>query len=526
MTSADATDARIETPERPREELRYRSSTLTAFEENPSPRSRWPRASVLGGGRTLEDVSLEATLRRELAEEAPGLEVDGLTPYALQEATSVDGFAVPIQVFEGRWSGDPETGHVARPAGSEPPSETAEDPAAAARAAMVAQLEETGALGPGAVRDALLVLPREVLMPQAYVRRSARGEEPPRWELLDWSVPQDRPELLGLLYGGDSVLVQHDGEPLLGRVRGTRSGASVTSMSTVMGLTAELLEELDLRPGQRVLDVGTGAGVTAAVVCQVCGDQGVVTLDRDRHLTDAAAVRLAGLGFRPHVVCGHGDAGCPARAPYDRIFVSYAVERMPMALVEQLAPGGRLLVHITGASPSWPALAVVERTPDGQVTAELRAVEFAHRAGHGMERIWLDKEFRQRIATEQGTWTRRSMSAPPADTDRGLWAAADHLLGGLVRDFGAEHLSIGAPGCGSWLRVEPVGRGRWDVTVHGPRDIWRELRDLVVRWRAAGSPSRYRLLFEPDGGQQVVSACGRLSWHLPIPRPLDDGAST
>ncbi|MFE7709235.1 NUDIX domain-containing protein [Streptomyces sp. NPDC057486] len=65
--------------------------------------------ALLGGGRTVEDVSLEATLRRELAEEVPGLEVHGLTPYALEEETSVDGFAVPIQVFECRWSGDPET---------------------------------------------------------------------------------------------------------------------------------------------------------------------------------------------------------------------------------------------------------------------------------------------------------------------------------------------------------------------------------------------------------------------------------
>ncbi|MEU1529844.1 NUDIX hydrolase [Streptomyces fagopyri] len=65
--------------------------------------------ALLGGGRTAEDVDLEATLRRELAEEVPGLEVTGLAPYALEEATSVDGFAVPIQVFVGRWSGDPET---------------------------------------------------------------------------------------------------------------------------------------------------------------------------------------------------------------------------------------------------------------------------------------------------------------------------------------------------------------------------------------------------------------------------------
>ncbi|WP_261994388.1 protein-L-isoaspartate O-methyltransferase family protein [Streptomyces sp. ME109] len=393
-----------------------------------------------------------------------------------------------------------------------------------ARAAMVAELEKKHGLRPGPVRDALLTLPREVLMPQAYVRRSAPGEEPPRWDLLDWSAPQDRPELLGLLYGGASVLVQHDGEPLMGRVRGTRSGASITSMSTVMGLTASLLEELDLRPGQRVLDVGTGAGVTAAVACQVCGDQEVVSLDRDRHLTDAARVRLADLGFRPEVVCGSGEQGLPGRK-FDRVFVSYAVGRVPAALVKQLAPGGKLLAHVTSASPSWPALAVVERNDGGQITGELRAVEFAHRAGHGMERIWLSEDFRQRIAAEPGTWTQRSMLVPPADTDRGLWLAADHLLGGLVRDFGAEHLVIGAPACGSWLRVEPVGRSRWNVTTHGPRDIWKELQDLAVRWQAAGSPSRYRLLFEPDGGQRAVSACGRLSWRLPTRRALDEGAS-
>lgn len=406
-----------------------------------------------------------------------------------------------------------------------PPSAAVD--AAAARAAMVAQLEKTGALRPGPVRDALLALPREVLMPQAYVRRSSPGDTPARWDLLDWAAQQDRSELLGLLYGGASVLVQHDGEPLLGRERGSRSGASITSMSTVMGLTAELLEELDLRLGQRVLDVGTGAGVTAAGACQICGDRGVVTLDRDRHLTDAAAARLADLGFQPQVVCGSGDEGCPTRAPFDRVFVSYTVECVPAALVEQLAPGGRLLAHVTTASPSWPALAVVERTPDGRLKAELRAVEFAHRAGHGMERIFLTEEFRQRIATAPGTWTQRSMLAPPADTDRGFWLSVDHLLGGgLVRDFGAEHLVIGAPGCGSWLRVEPVGLRRWNVTTQGPRDIWKELQDLGARWRAAGSPNRYHLFFDLDGGQRAASGCGRLSWQLPAVRPLDEGAAS
>ncbi|MFD6472372.1 NUDIX domain-containing protein [Streptomyces anulatus] len=64
--------------------------------------------ALLGGGRTPGDASLEATLLRELAEEAPGLELTGLEPYAVEETTSVDGLSVPVQTFTGVWKGDPD----------------------------------------------------------------------------------------------------------------------------------------------------------------------------------------------------------------------------------------------------------------------------------------------------------------------------------------------------------------------------------------------------------------------------------
>lgn len=64
--------------------------------------------ALVGGKRSRDDASLEATLRRELAEEVPGLEPTGLMPFAVQEATSVDGLAVPIGVYAGHWSGDAE----------------------------------------------------------------------------------------------------------------------------------------------------------------------------------------------------------------------------------------------------------------------------------------------------------------------------------------------------------------------------------------------------------------------------------
>ncbi|WP_030021731.1 NUDIX domain-containing protein, partial [Streptomyces monomycini] len=65
--------------------------------------------SLLGGQREVSDATLEATLRRELAEETPGLKPVGVAPYVLQQETSVEGLTVPVQVFAARWSGDPDS---------------------------------------------------------------------------------------------------------------------------------------------------------------------------------------------------------------------------------------------------------------------------------------------------------------------------------------------------------------------------------------------------------------------------------
>ncbi|MFD8258653.1 NUDIX domain-containing protein [Streptomyces griseoluteus] len=64
--------------------------------------------ALLGGGRTHDDQSLEGTLLRELSKEVPDLRLEDVKPYAVEAATSIDGLSVPVQVFTGRWRGNPD----------------------------------------------------------------------------------------------------------------------------------------------------------------------------------------------------------------------------------------------------------------------------------------------------------------------------------------------------------------------------------------------------------------------------------
>ncbi|MFZ3491828.1 hypothetical protein ACODT5_01055 [Streptomyces sp. 5.8] len=120
---------------------------------------------------------------------------------------------------------------------------------------------------------------------------------------------------------------------------------------------------------------------------------------------------------------------------------------------------------------------------------------------------------------------RVSRLKPPEIGDRGFWTALGALRPGLVRNFATEDLTIGSPGCGSWMRARPVGYRRWEVTVGGPRDIWDELHTLAALWRTAGSPAAYRIEFDADGTQRVTTRCTTLAWTLPATPPIPGDAT-
>lgn len=124
-------------------------------------------------------------------------------------------------------------------------------------------------------------------------------------------------------------------------------GVAVSSASAP-GVVAGMLEQLDVQPGHRVLEIGAGTGYNAALLANLVGPAGrVTTVDIDSEVVRGARECLAAAGYRGvSVFCGDGEFGYADHAPYDRIVVTAGAWDMPPVWVDQLAPGGRLVVPL------------------------------------------------------------------------------------------------------------------------------------------------------------------------------------
>lgn len=134
------------------------------------------------------------------------------------------------------------------------------------------------------------------------------------------------------------------------------------SQPTVVALMTDLL---DLAPDAVVLEIGTGSGYQAAVLAEVVPDGRVHTIEIVPELARSARERLAALGYNKiEVHEGDGYRGLPDLAPFDGILVTAAAAQIPPPLIDQLAPGARLVMPV-GEQGATQWLTVLERDRDG-----------------------------------------------------------------------------------------------------------------------------------------------------------------
>ena len=131
-------------------------------------------------------------------------------------------------------------------------------------------------------------------------------------------------------------------------------------------IVALMTDMLGLKATDRVLEIGTGCGYQAAVLAELARE--VYTIEIVAPLAREAAARFVELGYRNvNARSGDGYRGWPAHAPFDAIIVTAAAPEVPPALIEQLKPGGKLVIPV-GAQWSGQELRIIEKDQHGKTT--------------------------------------------------------------------------------------------------------------------------------------------------------------
>ena len=277
-------------------------------------------------------------------------------------------------------------------------------------------------------------------------------------------------------------------------------GRAAVSSSTQPSLMVGMLDALDLGEDLRVLEIGTGTGYNAALMCHVLGDAAVHSVDVDPVLVDTARARLDSLGHHPLLAVGDGRAGLPSHAPYDRIIATCAFPEVPWAWAEQLVAGGLVLVDVKVALLAG-NLALLRRTPD-RLEGRFLPAWAGFMAVRERDRPPVWQEADPPVGPAVGETATVLDPHPLAASLPWFLAQIGPPPVVSFRRFGPDFAGARFVAAdGAWCAVSPPDRrGRRSVTWGGPRCLWDDVERAHALWRAHRRPGwdRIGLTVTPD----------------------------
>ncbi|MGH3934174.1 MAG: methyltransferase domain-containing protein [Pseudonocardiaceae bacterium] len=359
------------------------------------------------------------------------------------------------------------------------------------RAKLVAELVRAGDITDERWRHVFATVPRHALVPRYY--RADNYQE------IDGTTGHDHPTWLRSVYSDETLITQ-------------KTTHTVTSSGTMPGLVALMLRALNVHDHQRVLQIGTGTGYTAALLCERLGPQHVTTIDIDSHLVQAATTRLAAVGYRPTAIAGNGSHGYFPHAPYDRFLATCSLSRIPTAWLAQARPGARVVAPIA----------------KGLITLDV--ADENHAAGHFLSEGGYFMPLRDTAEdADNDTEHTATPQTDPRHTELGPRDTFYHQHMRFLITVALPDLSVGQHGpslndliirdhAGSTARLDTTDHGTFLVTETGPRALWAEVEQLYQQWQACNQPHRERFGLSITPGRQWVwldTPDGPHTWDLP-----------
>ncbi|MFH8977777.1 ATP-grasp peptide maturase system methyltransferase [Streptomyces sp. NPDC017890] len=350
------------------------------------------------------------------------------------------------------------------------------------RRALVDRLEKAGILRTFQWRDAVEAVPRELFLHPGVFLPVDGG----RWRSVS-AVGADPMEWTRIAYRDESLTTQLDGHLTADQAGDLVSGVP-TSSSTTPVTVVGMLEELDVKEGHLVLEIGTGTGYSSALMCHRLGEDNVTTVEVDPGVAARADAALETAGYSTWTVTGDGLLGHPRRAPYDRVIATCAVRRIPHTWIRQTRPGGTILATL-GSWPYGTGLAKVTVGEGG--IAEGRIISrssFMQARSQFTAPVSGDLSARTAYADSE-----RETKLPPTMLDEWMPAFLTQLAAPgaqftrATTSDGRPLLYVFDPDRESFAEFVANNTG-WAVRQGGPVALWDDIEQTIVAWQDAGSP--------------------------------------